>query len=100
MIMNPMNVREAAAYLGIGVKTLYKWKQQAQANQGYLILRNAAVRFRFRQTGAMGQGRISFERTWLDELKSAMEVTVERKKKVVKRRRSYITADLGLPTES
>ena len=98
--MAPLNSRQAAAYLGISLKTLYKWKQQACTNQGYLILCNAAVRFRFRQTGAMGQGRILFERCWLDELKAAMEASVERDKKKVKRRLSHITANLGIPTES
>ena len=68
-----MNVQEAAAYLGIARKTLYKWKRQARRNNGYLIFHGKAARFRYRQTGAIGQRRILFERQWLDELKRAME---------------------------
>ncbi|MEZ6129207.1 MAG: helix-turn-helix domain-containing protein [Planctomycetaceae bacterium] len=68
-----MNAREAAEYLGIAVKTLYKWKRQATRNHGHLIFSGRAVQFRYRQTGVAGQGRILFEQQWLDELKLAME---------------------------
>lgn len=95
--MAPLNSRQAAAYLGISLKTLYKWKQQAKSNQGFLILHGAAVQFRYRQTGAMGNGRISFDASWLDELKQAMEGRKPDPRKPCRRKLSRITAELGVP---
>ena len=93
-----MNVRDAADYLGIASKTLYKWKQSAKQNNGYLIIRGRAVLFRYRQTGAAGQGRITFEKKWLDELKQAMECDVPQESRVLSRPAlSHIHVELGLP---
>lgn len=95
-----MNTRQAASYLGIAPKTLYKWKQQAKANEGFLILNGAAVPFQYGQTGTLGQGRLFFERDWLDQLKSAMErrPTV-RRPRTVRRQHQNITTKLGRPPE-
>lgn len=93
-----MNTSEAASYLGISVKTLYKWKQQALANRGELVFHGKAVPFRYRQTGVSGQGRILFERLWLDELKSAMEgkAAIPRENTKTKRLKN-INVALGVP---
>lgn len=92
-----MNASDASTYLGIARKTLYKWKRQATANQGYLIFNGVAVRFRYRQTGVAGQGRISFEQSWLDELKFAMEGTVTKKPRLRRKDFSNINVPLGMP---
>lgn len=92
-----MNVQQAAEYLGIAPKTLYKWKRQSIANRGYLIFGGAAVRLRFRQTGAAGQGRIQFERHWLDELKSAMEGRPKKRSQTRPTQLTHISSPLGLP---
>lgn len=94
-----MNAQEAAEYLGIAVKTLYKWKRQAVRNHGYLIFSGRAVPFRYRQTGVAGQGRILFEPQWLDELKQAMEGRVSKPKKMpVRPAFSNIHVKLGVPS--
>lgn len=93
-----MNAGEAAQYLGITRKTLYKWKRQSLANQGFLIFNSVKVRFRFRQTGVTGQGRIFFDRLWLDNLKVAMEgKTVENNHPLRRIPLSNIKVPLGLP---
>ena len=92
-----MNVRDASEYLGIAVKTLYKWKRQAAHNHGFLIFQGRAVRFRFRQTGVLGQGRILFEREWLDELRRAMEGQFSTPQQPRCRPLSNIQARLGVP---
>lgn len=94
-----MNAHEAAQYLGIAVKTLYKWKRQARANSGYLVLGGVAVPFRFRQTGALGQGRLYFEQSWLNELKLGMEERPLDKPLRKREALNNITATLGLPPE-
>ena len=92
-----MNIAQAAEYLGVARRTLYKWKEQARRNNGYLIFHGTAVRFRYRQTGASGQGRILFEKQWLDDLKQAMEchqpVTPGRRRPAL----AHIDASLGIP---
>jgi len=93
-----MNVREASEYLGIACRTLYKWKQQAARNHGYVIFSGRAVRFRYRQTGVAGQGRILFELQWLDELKQAMEGNSPMPQKPSPRSRSNIHVKLGVPS--
>ncbi len=93
-----MNVREAAAYLGIARKTLYKWKRQAVRNQGHLIFQGRAVRFRYRQTGVAGQGRILFEQQWLDELKRAMEGESPTRRQPAHPSFSNIHVKLGVPS--
>jgi len=93
-----MNTREAAEYLGIACRTLYKWKQQAARNNGYLIFSGRAVRFRYRQTGVAGQGRIFFDVQWLDELKRAMEGDFQKPQKTSRRSRSNIRVKLGIPS--
>lgn len=92
-----MNANDAALYLGIARKTLYKWKRQAAANQGHLIFNGTAVRFRYRQTGVVGQGRISFEKSWLDEVKSAMEGRVTKPQRSNRQKLSNISVVLGTP---
>ena len=92
-----MNAIEAASYLGIARKTLYKWKRQARRNNGYLIFHGRAVRFRYRQTGAAGQGRILFEPQWLDELKQAMEGELPKQRKVSQPSLPNIHVELGVP---
>ena len=92
-----MNVPQAAAYLGIAVKTLYKWKRQARRNNGYLIFHGRAVAFRYRQTGAAGQGRILFELQWLDELKRAMEGDFPKQQRVSRPTLPNIHVELGVP---
>ena len=95
-----MNVQEAAAYIGIAPRTIYKWKRQALANRGFLILGGIAVRFRFRQTGAAGQGRILFERQWLDEIKRAMEgepLDEGRKPRPASESLPHVNVTLGVP---
>jgi transposase-like protein len=92
-----MNAQEAASHLGIAVKTLYKWKRQARSNNGYLIFDGRAVRFRYRQTGAAGQGRILFELQWLDELKSAMEGDFPKQRRVSRPSLPNIHVELGVP---
>jgi len=92
-----MNAQEAAEYLGIAVKTLYKWKRQARANQGSLIFNGVVVQFRYRQTGVAGQGRILFERVWLDDLKSAMEGRSTKRNRAVTKRLKNISVALGTP---
>ncbi|MEZ6128890.1 MAG: hypothetical protein R3C59_09425 [Planctomycetaceae bacterium] len=93
-----MNAQEAAEYLGIAVKTLYKWKRQAARNHGHLILSGRAVPFRCRQTGVVGQGRILFEPQWLDELKQAMEGRMTKPKTTVRQAFSNIHVTLGVPS--
>ena len=92
-----MNVRVAAAYLGVAIRTLYKWKRQARRNNGYLIFHGKAVRFRYRQTGPAGQGRILFELHWLDELKRAMEGTFPKQRQVSRPTLPNIHVELGVP---
>lgn len=93
-----MNAREAAEYLGIAVKTLYKWKRQAARNHGHLIFSGRAVQFRYRQTGVAGQGRILFEQHWLDELKLAMEGRIPKPRASTRRAFSNIHVKLGVPS--
>ncbi len=92
-----MNLREAAAYLEIAPKTLYKWKRQARQNNGFLIIHGKAVPFHYRQTGAAGQGRIMFETEWLDELKRAMEGNFPPQRKAPRPSLSQIHVELGIP---
>ena len=92
-----MNVREAAAYLGIAPKTVYKWKRQARKNNGFLILHGIAVRFRYRQTGSAGQGKISFDKQWLDAIRQAMEGTSESPVKRSVPELAHIHVELGTP---
>ncbi len=92
-----MNVREAAEYLGIAPRTLYKWKRQARKNNGFLILNGKAVRFRYRQTGAAGQGRISFDKQWLDAIRQAMEGTTQNPVKPALPELAHIHVELGTP---
>ncbi len=92
-----MNVHEAAEYLGIAPNTLYKWKRQARRNNGFLILHGIAVRFRYRQTGALGQGRISFDRQWLDAIRQAMEGTTQSLVKPPVPELAHIHVELGTP---
>ncbi|MCA9035162.1 MAG: hypothetical protein KDA91_08535 [Planctomycetaceae bacterium] len=93
-----MNAQKAAEYLGIAVKTLYKWKRQAVRNHGYLIFSGRAVPFRYRQTGVAGQGRILFEPQWLDELKQAMEGRVSKPRSSARPVFSNIHVKLGIPS--
>ena len=92
-----MNVHEAAKYLGIAPNTLYNWKRQARKNNGFLILHGIAVRFRYRQTGAGGQGRISFDRQWLDAIRQAMEGTMQNPMKPALPELAHIHVELGTP---
>lgn len=92
-----MNSSEAAAYLGITTKTLYKWKRQAKSHQGFLIFNGTAVRFRYRQTGVAGQGRILFEMKWLDELKNAMECRYTKQPVSRTKPLNNISVSLGVP---
>lgn len=92
-----MNLAQAAEYLGVARRTLYKWKEKARRNQGYLIFHGRAVRFRYRQTGAAGQGRILFERQWLDELKQAMECRQPVQPRTTRPALSHISVSLGIP---
>ena len=92
-----MNAQEAASYLGIAKKTLYKWRMQARRNGGYLIFHGRAVHFRYRQTGAAGQGRLLFERQWLDELKRAMEDDFPMQRRVSRPTLPNIHVELGVP---
>ena len=92
-----MNAQQAAEYIGIATKTLYKWKRQSRRNNGYLIFHGRAVRFRYRQTGAAGQGRILFDVEWLDELKRAMEGEFPRQPKVSRPALPNIHVELGMP---
>lgn len=88
-----MSVKEAAEYLGISAKTLYKWKAKAASNGGYLMLNGCAVEFRYRQTGAMGKGKIIIEKAWLDELLRAMQgKTVARPKSARAKKYKHIQA--------
>jgi len=92
-----MNVNDAAEYLGIARKTLYKWKRQARQNNGFLIVHGVAVPFRYRQTGPAGQGKIVFEKPWLDAIKRAMEGETEKPKKLLRPAFSHIHVELGTP---
>ena len=92
-----MNTSEAAEYLGIATKTLYKWKRQARSNQGHLIFNGIIVPFRYRQTGVAGQGRILFEKHWLDELKGAMEGRSSERRTSRPKRLNNIRVALGVP---
>ncbi len=95
--VSTMNAHEAAEYLGITTRTLYKWKRQARSNQGNLIFNGVAVQFRYRQTGGAGQGRILFEKVWLDELKSAMEGRIRKECRPKPNQFSNISVPLGIP---
>lgn len=94
-----MNVRDAASYLGVSPKTLYKWKRRARHNNGHLIFSGRAVRFRYRQTGTIGQGRIFFERQWLDDIKQAMESEPPQQRSARRTTRPHLRVPLGLPPE-
>ena len=90
-------MRQAAEYLGIAKQTVYNWKQIALKNNGYLIFHGRAVRFRYRQTGAAGQGKISFEKSWLDQLRQAMEGTTENSVKLPTPELAHIHVELRTP---
>jgi len=92
-----MNVHEAAEYLCVARQTIYNWKSRAMRNNGYLIFNGRAVRFRYRQTGAVGQGKISFETSWLDEIKQAMEGTMASAVKLPTPELANIYVELGTP---
>lgn len=92
-----MNLTQAAEYLGVAPGTLYKWKQKARRNRGYLIFHGRAVHFRYRQTGAAGQGRILFEQAWLDELRHAMECEAPAPQKPRRPALRNIDVPLGRP---
>lgn len=67
-----ISLAATAELLGISPKTLYRWCQAAR--RGALVLNGHRVHLTYYQSGALGQGRIMFDRASIDHLKSAMQI--------------------------